>query len=111
MDKTISVDTNSKEKAIKEAEKYYEYTDADLEKWDHRYVSYKENKTIKRMAENYAKEFATEQKNNSELNEEYISDYILHALADDTVAMYVINETINLLKNKYGLDFNHNLSI
>lgn len=111
MDKIIPVDTDSKEKAIKEAEKYYEYANADLEKWDHKYVSYKENKTIKRMAENYAKEFIEEAKANIEINDEYITKYILNALSDNTIATYVINETFDILKNKYALDLNHNLPI
>ncbi len=110
MDKTIPVETNSREKAIEEAENYYEYASFDLEDWDHRYVSYKENKTIKRMAENYAREFVEESKNNVELSREYITDYIFNALSDDAIAKYVIDETFNTLE-KYGIDFQHNLPI
>ena len=66
---------------------------------------------IKRMAENYAREFIEESKNNIKVNKEYITYYILSALSDNTIATYVINETLDLLESKYGLDVNRNLSI
>ena len=90
--------------------KYLNNDNLKYKKQDYNSLNHNRN-VIKRMAENYAREFIEESKNNIKVNKEYITYYILSALSDNTIATYVINETLDLLESKYGLDVNHNLSI
>lgn len=92
--------------------KYFKNDNLKPKEQDYKSLNHNRNeRIIKRMAENYAREFIEESKNNIEVNKEYITYYILSALSDNAIATCVINETLDLLERKYGLDVNHNLSI